>query len=402
MPKPKGRHPHQRLNAVRVKNISKPGRHADGNGLYLLVEKSGAKRWMLRTIVAGKRCDIGLGSLQLVKLPAAREEATRLRSLARKGQDVLAARRSERKTVPTFEGAAKTVHEQHAASFRNKKHKIDWLASLEADVFPVFGSRPVNTIDAGDVLKALTPIWNTKPETARRIKQRVKVVLDWAIASGHRSGNNPVDGITKVLPRHRQTASHHPALPYTQVPAFVQTIRDSKTGEPAKLAFEFLILTAARTTEVTGAKWSEIDRASKTWTIPAERIKAGREHRVPLSERCLELLAAAEKLSDGCPYVFRGRTPKVPLSNMVFLMVLRRLKRTDITTHGFRSTFRDWTAERTNAPRAVCEAALAHVVGNKTEAAYMRSDLFEQRTKLMDSWAQFATKEPAKVLPLHG
>lgn len=402
MPKPKGRHPHQRLNAVRVRNISKPGRHADGNGLYLLVEKSGAKRWMFRTIVAGKRCDIGLGSLQLVKLPAAREEATRLRSLARKGQDVLAARRSERKTVPTFEEAAKTVHAQHSASFRNEKHKTDWLSSLEADVFPVFGARPVNTIDAGDVLKALTPIWIKKPETARRVKQRVKVVLDWALASGHRTGNNPVDGLTKVLPRHRQTAAHHPALPYSQVPEFVQIIRDSKTGEPAKLAFEFLILTAARTTEVTGAKWTEIDRESKTWTIPAERIKAGREHRVPLSERCLEILAAAEKLSDGCPYVFRGRTSKVPLSNMVFLMLLRRVERTNITTHGFRSTFRDWAAEKTSAPRAVCEAALAHVVGNKTEAAYFRSDLFEQRRKLMDSWAQFATKEPAKVLPLHG
>ncbi len=402
MPKPKGRHPHQRLNAVRAKSLTKPGRHADGNGLYLLIENSGAKRWMLRTIVSGKRCDIGLGSLQLVSLAEARGEATRLRSLARKGQDVLATRRSERRTVPTFEEAAKEVHSQHAASFRNKKHKTDWLASLQADVFPVFGSRPVSAIDAGDVLKALTPIWTAKPETARRVKQRVKVVLDWALASGHRTGNNPVEGITKVLPKHRQTAAHHPALSHSQVPAFVETIRDSNTGEPAKLAFEFLILTAARTTEVTGAKWTEIDRVSKTWTIPAERIKAGREHRVPLSPRCLELLDAAEKISDGSPYVFRGRTSTVPLSNMVFLMLLRRVKRTDITTHGFRSTFRDWAAERTSTPRAVCEAALAHVVGNKTEAAYFRSDLFDQRRKLMDSWAQFATKEPAKVLPLHG
>jgi integrase len=403
--KPKGRHPQHKLNAVRVKSL-KPGRYADGNGLYLFVEPSGAKRWVLRTVVwtasGAKRYDLGLGSTQLVSLADARTEAAELRRAARKKVDIVAARRAERRIVPTFEAAAKEVHKQHGAAFRNPKHRAQWLASLEADIFPVFGSRPVNAIDTGDVLKALSPIWTTKPETARRLKQRIKVVLDWAKASGFRNGDNPVDGITKVLPKVRPAASHHAALPYGQVPTFVHTLREANAGESAKLAFEFLILTAARTGEVIGARWDEIDRDAKTWTIPAARIKAGREHRVPLSARCLELLDAAEKIADGGGFVFPGRSPNAPLSNMVLLMVLRRLKRTDITTHGFRSAFRDWAAERTNMPRAVCEAALAHVIKDKTEAAYFRSDLFDQRRKLMDSWARFATTKPAKVLSLHG
>jgi integrase len=403
--KPKGRHPHQRLNAVSVKNKKTPGRYADGNGLYLFVEPSGAKRWVLRTVVwtpsGAKRYDLGLGSTQLVSLAKAREDAAVLRLAARKKVDIVAARRAERLVVPTFEAAAKEVHKQHAAAFRNPKHRAQWLASLEADVFPVFGKRPVSAIDTGDVLKALTPIWTTKPETARRLKQRIKVVMDWAKASGFRAGDNPVDGITKVLPKVRPTASHHAALAYAQVPTFVHELRDAKAGESAKLAFEFLILTAARTGEVIGARWDEIDRDAKMWTIPADRIKAGREHRVPLTPRCIELLDAAEKLAKNSVFVFPGRSSETPLSNMVFLMLLRRMKRTDITAHGFRSAFRDWAAERTNMPRSVCEAALAHVVKDKTEAAYFRSDLFDQRGKLMDSWTRFATAKPAKVVSLH-
>jgi integrase len=371
-----------------------PGRYADGNGLYLFVEPSGAKRWVLRTVVwtdaGAKRYDLGLGSTQLVTLVKAREEAATLRQAARKKIDIVAARRAERRVSPTFEVAAKEVHKQHGAAFRNPKHRAQWLASLEADIFPVFGSRPVNAIDMGDVLKALAPIWTKKPETARRLKQRIKVVMDWAKASGFRNGDNPVDGITKVLPKVRPAASHHAALAYGQVPAFVHTLRDANAGESAKLALEFLILTAARTGEVIGARWDEIDRNGKSWTIPGVRIKAGRQHRVPLSTRCLELLDSAEQLADAGDFVFPGRSPKAPLSNMVFLMLLRRLKRTDITAHGFRSAFRDWAAERTNMPHAVCEAALAHVVKDKTEAAYFRSDLFDQRM-LMDSWTRFAT-----------
>ncbi len=398
--KPRGKHPSQRLTAVRVRSLAEAGRYADGNGLYLVVDPSGSKRWLLRTAINRRRCDLGLGSAQLVSLADARAEAARLRRIARAGGDPLAERRRERRTVPTFQQAALQVHAAHSSTFRNEKHKAQWLASLTAYVFPAFGERLVSAIDSRDVLKALTPIWSTKPETARRLKQRIKVVLDWAKASGHRSGDNPVDGITKVLPRGRQAATHHAALPYSKVAAFLETLRAAEASDSSKLAFEFLILTAGRTGEVLGARWEEIDREAKMWTIPAHRIKAGKEHRVPLSKRCMEILDAAEKLSDGGPYVFPGRSPKAPLSNMVFLMLLRRVGHDDITAHGFRSTFRDWSAERTNLPTAVCEAALAHVVKNKSEAAYFRSDLLDLRRELMETWGRFATSAPADVVAI--
>lgn len=398
--KPTGRHPHQRLTAVKVRSLTKAGRFADGNGLYLVVAPSGAQRWMLRTVIGGRRSDLGLGSASLVSLADARAEAARLRQQARAGEDPLAERRRQRRTVPTFKEAAAQVHASHASSFRNDKHKAQWLSSLATHVFPAFGDRPVNLIDARDVLSALTPLWNTKPETARRLKQRIKVVLDWAKASGFRTGDNPVDGITKVLPRARKAQAHHAALPYAKVPSFLGALRASDAGLSSKLAFEFLVLTAARTSEVIGAHWDEIDLDAKTWTIPATRIKAGREHRVPLSERCLALIEEAKALGDGGPYVFPGRSPRTPLSNMVFLMLLRRMGHADITAHGFRSTFRDWSAERTTFATAVCEAALAHVVKNKAEAAYFRSDLFDRRRELMNTWSKFATTELGDVIAI--
>jgi len=399
--KPRGRHPQQRLSALHVRRMSKPGRYADGMGLYLFIDPNGAKRWIWRGAVNGKRCDLGIGPVALVSLSDARAEAVRLKTIAWKGGDPRAERRRERKVVPTFSEAAKQVHAAHGATFRNPKHKAQWLSSLEADVFPVFGQRPVNTIESADVLKALTPIWNTKPETARRLKQRIRVVLDWARASGYRSGDNPVHGVTLVLPKHKTQQAHHPALPYAEVPAFIELLRSADTNRSIRSAFEFLILTAARTGEVVNARWDEIDLEAKTWTIPAVRMKTGREHRVPLSTRCVELLEATRKIADGGPYVFPGRSPKTALSNMALLMLLRRIGRTDITAHGFRSSFRDWAAEKNdNTPRTVVEAALAHVVRDRTEAAYFRSDLFELRRKLMENWTKFATAKPAKVLSM--
>lgn len=394
MTKPRGPHPHKRLTAVAVRGARISGRYADGNGLYLVVDDSGAKRWLLRTNVAGKRRDIGLGSVRLVDLAKARLEAARLRLTARNGGDPLSERRRERRTMLTFEDAAKQVHASHSATFRNTKHKLQWLSSLKDYVFPVFGKRPVDKIEAADVLKALSAIWTTKPETARRLKQRIKVVFDWAKASGYRDGDNPVEGITKALPKVRQALAHHAALPYAQVPAFIAALRGADAGESTKLAFEFLILTATRTSEVIGAKWDEIDLEAESWTIPASRIKANREHRIPLSPRCIELLNNAKAIKDGGPFVFTGRSAEKPLSNMAFLMLLRRLNRTDITAHGFRSAFRDWAAELTTFPRTVCEAALAHVVQDKTEAAYFRSDLFERRRALMNTWGEFANPLP--------
>lgn len=398
--KPRGAHPDKRLTAVTVRNLKRPGRYADGNGLYLFVDDSGAKRWLLRTVINGKRRDIGLGSVRLVLLADAREEAARMRRMARDGEDPLAERRRTSLVVPTFREAAAMVHAAHAATFKNQKHKAQWLASLKTDVFPVLGDLRVSAIDTADVLKTLSPVWTTKPETARRLKQRIKAVMDWAKASGFRSGDNPVDGITQVLPKVRPAAEHHAALPYAQVPTFLEALHSIEANESTTLAFEFLILTATRTSEVLGAGWDEINREAKTWTIPAERIKAGREHRIPLSKRCLEILDRAEALADGSPFVFRGRSANAPLSNMVFLMLLRRMQREDITAHGFRSAFRDWSAEKTRFPRSVCEAALAHVVTNKTEAAYFRTNLFDKRRALMNDWEQFATAKPASVLAI--
>ncbi len=397
----KGRHPHHALDARTVKSLKptgRPQRIADGGGLYLLVAAGGAKSWILRTIVKGRRCDIGLGSLTLVSLAEAREQAHQLRKIARSGGDPLAERRRSRKTVPTFEAAAKSVHAAHSAAFKNDKHKKQWLASLSG-VFSAFGTRSVNTIASADILAALSANWLKRPETSRRVLQRVRVVFEWCKAQGFCSSDNPTQGLTKVLPKHKAVQAHHAALAYQQVPSFVQALREADANESIKLALEFTILCATRTSETLNATWAEIDLNGKTWAIPGARMKTGVEHRVPLSERAVEILNRAKDLSTGA-YVFPGRKEKQPLSNMAFLMTLRRMGRADVTAHGFRSSFRDWAAERTNVPRAVCEAALAHTLRDKTEAAYNRTDLFERRRELMETWAAFATAKPADVVVL--
>ena len=369
--------------------MTNPGRYTDGNGLYLIVDPSGAKRWLLRTVIKKKRTDIGLGGINIVSLAQAREDATRLRKIARAGGDPLAERRTARRVTPTFEAAAQTVHSAHQASWRNPKHVTQWINTLKQYVFPIFGQKQVDQVESADVLKALNPIWLPKPETARRVLQRIRTVFDWAKASGHRSGDNPVDGVSKVLPKQTAAGSHHAALPYSKVSQFIKKLSKADSGDAPRLALEFAILAAARTNEVLGAKWSEIDLKHKTWVIPANRMKAKREHRVPLARRAVAILKEARKLTDGKSFVFPGRSGEKPLSDMVFLMLLRRMKRKDITAHGFRSSFRDWAAEQTNIPSAVCEAALAHTLKDKTEAAYHRTDLFDKRRELMNQWAEY-------------
>jgi integrase len=393
------KHPDKALTVVGIKALKKPGRYADGNGLYLKVSRSGAKRWELRTVVRGKRCDIGLGGLKLVSLAEAREEARRYRAIARNEGDPLAEKRRARKVVPTFRQAAETVHKEHAKAWKNAKHGEQWINTLKAYAYPAFGERRVDQIDTPEILKALSPIWLTKQETARRVRQRIGTVLDWAKAAGHRAGNNPVEDISKALPRQSDRKGHHAALPYVEVPAFVERLRGNDAGSIAELAFEFLILTAARTSEVLEAKWNEIDLEQAAWTVPAGRMKAGREHRVPLAPRCIELLEQAKLLAAGSDFVFPGRSNKKPMSNMVLLMTMRRLA-SDATVHGFRSAFRDWASERTNFAREICEAALAHIVKDKTEAAYRRGDLFEKTRELMATWAAFVIANEATVIPL--
>jgi integrase len=395
--KPTGSHPDKALSSAKVRSLTAPGRYADGNGLYLVVDPSGAKRWLLRTVVQGKRTDIGLGGLKVVSQAEAREEAGRLRKIARAGGDPLTERRAAKRVVPTFEAAATEVHSGHKASWRNPKHADQWINTLTQYAYPVFGQKRVDQIESADVLKALNPIWLSIPETGRRVLQRIRTVFDWAKASGHRSGDNPVDGVLKVLPKQNAPRSHHTALPYGKVSKFMKTLRKVEAGVSSRLALEFTILTAVRTSEVLGAKWSEIDLKKKTWTIPAERMKMKREHRVPLAPRCQAILKEARKLNKNSPYVFPGRADDKPLSNMVFLMLLRRMK-LKITAHGFRSTFRDWASEQTNFPNAVCEAALAHTIKDKAEAAYHRTDLFDKRRDLMGVWADYCiAKFPSRT-----
>jgi integrase len=302
----------------------------------------------------------------------------------------MAERRRERRGVPTFEGAARQVHEAHAAGFKNAKHQKQWLSSLSG-AFAAFGGRAVDAVGSADVLAVLSATWLKRPETSRRVLQRIRVIFDWCKAQGFCEDANPTTGLTKVLPKHRATKAHHPALPFLQVAGFIQKLRKANASEPVRLAFELTILCATRTSETLRATWSEIDLEARTWTIPGTRMKANVEHRIPLSPRAIQILKRAQKLSDGSLYVFHGRSRTQPLSNMAFLMALRRMDCDGITPHGFRSTFRDWAAERTNVPRAVCEAALAHTLRDKTEAAYNRTDLFEKRRELMATWSAFVT-----------
>ena len=395
----KGRHKQKSLSATFIRTVSKAGRYGDGNGLYLIVDPSGAKRWVLRTVVMGKRRDIGLGGLSLVSLAEAREEAARLRKIARQHGDPLVERRKEQRVVPTFEQAAHEVHKTYSPSWKNAKHKQQWINTLQDYVFPIFGNLRVAQVDTSRSFKSALPYLAKKARTARRVRQRIKTVFDWAKAAGFRSGDNPVDGISKVLPKQPDKQVHHAALPYAEVPAFINTLRKTDASKAAQLAFEFLILTATRTNEVISATWNEIDLKNKTWTIPSSRMKATREHRIPLSRRCNEILKETRKISNDSPYVFLNPVTGKPLSNMVFLMLLRRMKQ-DITAHGFRSSFRDWASERTNIPHDVCEAALAHSLKDKTEAAYKRTDLFDKRRELMESWAAFVTRTQADVITL--
>lgn len=388
--KRKGQHPRNALTAVKVNATKKPGRYADGNGLYLVVDLSGAKRWMLRAIVQSKRRDIGLGGLSVVSLADARKKAEKLRGIARDGGDPIAERRKERVKIPTFEKAARDVHAENAPSWKNPKHAAQWIKTLEDYVFPVFGSRAIDTIESPDVVTALSPIWLTKPETARRVKQRIGMVLDFAKAKGYRAGDNPVAAATDGLPKQAKDDGHHDALPYKQIPRFIEKLRRSDSGLIPRLAFEFLILTATRTNEAISAKWNEIDLKEKTWTIPAERMKASKEHVVPLCIRCIDILGQVRAVDGGGDYVFPGRVRGKPLSNTVFLMMIRRLNEKG-TGHGFRSSFKDWASEETHFANEVSEMALAHAVKDKTEAAYRRGDMLEKRRALMQEWAAFAS-----------
>ena len=397
MPKRNGRHPEKALTAVAVR-AAKPGRHADGNGLYLVVDPSGARRWMLRLTVLGRRKDIGLGATSLVSLAEARELALSMRKTARAGGDPLADRRKVLLIIPTFEEAARQCHEEYRASWKNDKHAAQWLTTLETYAFPLLGALRVNEIGTSEVRDALLPIWLEKPETARRLRQRIGTVLDWAAAKNYRDGENPIRSVAKGLPKQKGTAEHFAALPFDDVPAFLARLQESNQANPTvKLALEFLVLTAVRSGEMRAARWREFDLKAGLWSIPAERMKADRPHVVPLAPRAIDILRMAGSIARSAgpdDLVFEGARAGRPLSDMTLVMLLRRME-VPATAHGFRSSFRDWASERTNFPAEVAEMALAHTVRNKVEAAYRRGDLLEKRRGLMLAWADFCAGAPA-------
>lgn len=400
----------ERLTALQVSQTKKPGLYADGAGLYLQVAAGGSKSWLWRFMLAGRARWMGLGSYPAVALADARAQAADARRLRLAGVDPIEARKAARAQsrieaarAITFKDAADKYIAAHKPGWRNARHAAQWASSLETYARPVLGSLPVQAIDVGLVLKVLEPIWTEKSETASRLRGRIEAVLDWAAARGYRLGENPArwrGHLENLLPARAKVRKvrHHPALPYAEVGAFVAVLRQE--GGLAARALEFLILTACRTGEAIGACWPEFDPDGAVWTIPAERTKMGRAHRVPLSPPALALLKGLVRPTAEGGFVFPGADPDRPLSNMAMLALLKRMGRDDLTAHGFRSTFRDWAAERTNYPREVAEMALGHAIGDRVEAAYRRGDLFEKRRRLMAAWGEFCgtVPEAGKVL----
>ena len=389
LPKHRGRRPHNALSAAFVRT-AKPGYYCDGNGLYLRVDRSGARRWEQRLRIQSRNRTLGLGGCQLVSLAEAREKAFTNRKIARSGGDPRTERHKVR-DIPTFAEAAARVLEQKRPGWRSGKHPEDWISSLRAYAFPELGHRPVGEITTADILAVLTPIWHGKHVTARRVRQRIGAVMKWAVAMGLRPDNPAGDVLDQALGRHRVVVQHMRALPHSEVAGAIEAVRTSAASVATRLAFEFMVLTACRSGEVRLAGWDEIDLEAGEWTIPGERMKAQRPHRVPLSGRAVEILGEARTLGDGGGLVFPSSEGR-PLSGSTLSTLLRGL-RIAAVPHGFRSSFRDWCGECFTAPREVAEAALAHVVRDKVEAAYARSDLFKRRRVLMDDWAAYLAGE---------
>jgi integrase len=392
-----------------------PGKHEDGDGLRLVVSKTGTRKWVFRYTHNGKRREMGLGRLKDVSLSNAREKAQDNRRLVLSGADPITHRNQNKTTeIPTFSECAERYIEAHKAGWDNAKHAAQWSSTLRTYVYPFFSDLPVNDINTENILNALSPIWNEKTETAKRVQSRIENILDWAAAMKYRQAENPArwrGHLNKLLvsPNKIKKVIHQPAMPYRLLPEFLLEL--SKHDSIASKALQFTILCAARTGEVIGANWGEIDMETCTWNIPAKRMKARRPHRVPLSDEALFVLDHMNKVCTG-EYVFPGSRYGQPISNMAMLQQMRRMgygsnvnkgdkSRGHYVPHGFRSTFRDWCAEQTSYPREVAEAALAHVNADKVEAAYQRGDLYEKREMLMQAWANYCVVQPDwNVVPI--
>ncbi len=392
------------LTARLVETIRRPGLFGDGGGLYLRVTPTGGKFWVYRYMLGGRRRDMGLGAVALFPLAEARRRAIDARRLCADKIDPIEARQGTRQAdavasakSPTFQDCAERYIEAHKAGWSNPKHAAQWPITLGAYVYPVLGSLPVQAVDVGLVMKAVEPIWAEKPETATRVRGRIESVLDWATARGYRTGENPArwrGHLENLLPSRSKVrrVEHHAALAYPEIGAFMAELRQQE-GVAAR-ALEFAILTAARTGEVIGARWDEFNLAEGLWTVPAERMKGGREHRVPLADAALAIVGQMAAIRSG-DFVFPGQRTGQPIGAMGLLYKLGQMGRRDVTVHGFRSSFRDWAAERTGFLSEVAEMALAHAVGDQVEAAYRRGDMFQKRRQLAEAWARFCRAPPA-------
>ena len=376
-----------KLTASKLKGLTEPGRYSDGDGLFLVVRPAGGRNWVLRALCGGRRRDIGIGPLKSVDLGDAREAAHQIRRQIARGLDPIAERKRERQIIPTFRAAAKIVHGEHKAAWKNGKHQAQWLSTLESYAFPKLGDTLVSDIGAPEIRDVLAPIWLSKPETARRVRQRIGTVLDWACVKGFRASEAPLRSLSKGLPRQPKKDGHFAAMGYADVPKFLARLRERESI--GRVALEAVILTAARSGEIRFARWPEVDMDVALWSIPADRMKMNRPHVVPLSPEAIDVFQRAAKFrAPGSDLVFPGQKLKKPMSDMTLLKILRDMD-AGVTVHGFRSAFRDWVAEQTNYPGEVAEAALAHAIPNKVEAAYRRTDFLAKRRELMRDWASY-------------
>jgi len=389
MAKLTGRHKTNQLTVKAIEAISKPGKYGDGNGLYLVADNKSAKRWLLRVMVQGKRCDIGLGSYRVIGLSDARDLAREYIKAARAGDDP---RQTLRKVeqVPTFACVAQKYFEQNKEGWKSNKHRDQWIGSLEKHAFPSIGNRKINEISTDEIVTTLAPIWHKMPETAQRVKQRIATIFSSVSTDEYMTGPNPCDGVKhKLKVEKNRVPKHYRAMDYKDVPEFLVWLRADDMPNMTRLALEFVVLTACRTGELVEAQWKEIDTSKKLWVIPGERMKAGKPHRVPLTKRALDILAIVNSITGDGPHVFEGRQPSRPMSNMSMIKFLQR-NNIPSTTHGFRTCFRMWAGEATGFPRIPVELCLAHDVRGSVEKSYDRSDHLPKRIEIMDAWQAFA------------
>ena len=395
------KHPNNELTALKVRKLDIPGRYADGNNLYLEIDKSGARRWTLRVTVLGRRRDMGLGGVSTVSLEEARELAYQYKKIARSGGDPILERQKNKGLQTTLIHCAKKVHQINLPTWKNQKFAKQWFSSLEHHVFPAIGKLPISQVTSADILRVLIPIWNTKGDTAKKIKQRLRMIIKWARAQGYFQGDDPVELAEQALPKQLKSDDHHKSLEFEKLPEMISNLRKSKISLPTKLALEFTILSACRTSEVLNAKWEEIDLTKLIWSIPSERMKGGKIHQVPLTDRMTVILNDCKKLKTNNDLLFPSEINGEALSNNTMRLALKKRLKVDATVHGMRSSFKDWASETTNFANEVSEMALAHAISNKTELAYRRRTLIEKRRQLMQKWSDYLNNKEGEVIELY-